>query len=87
MKSESLFHTLCYQTQMGNVYPEKANLSCMPQRSRWSSIKVTGDLSVATKKKQQNGLQNHFPRGGKSWHPDTQGWHLPPHATSCLRVC
>ena len=51
---------------MDNVCPEETELSSMSQGSRLSSIKVSGDpSSVATKKKQQHGLQKHFPRGGK----------------------
>ena len=60
---------------------ERANLSSMPQRSRLSSINVSGDLSVATKKKEQNRLQNIFPGVKKSWRPYTRGRNLPPHAT------
>ena len=63
-KSKSLCHTLYYQNQMDNLFPETA-LSGMSQRSGCSSIKISGDLSFATKKIQQNRLQKHFLRSGK----------------------
>jgi len=46
---------------------EKNDLSCMSQGPRFSSITISGVLSIAIKKKQQNKLQKNlnFPRGGK----------------------
>ena len=65
---------------MDSVCPEKTERSRMSQRSRLNLTKVSGDLSFDIKKNQQYRLQKHFLRGGKSWHPDTQGWHVPPHS-------
>ena len=59
-KSKSLVHTPCYQNQIDNVCPEKTELSSVSQRSRSSSIKVSGDLSFDIKKKEQYRLQKHF---------------------------
>ena len=52
---------------------KKTELCSMSQRSKWSSIKISGDLSFATKKKQQNRLQTHFLRGGKTLAPSYPG--------------
>ena len=52
----------------------------MSQRPRLSSVKMSGDLSLAAKKKLQSKLQKNFPWVvAKSRHPLSQGWHLPPH--------
>ena len=58
---------------------EKNEVLSMPQRQMFSSIEISGDASLATKKKQQNKVQKKFPGVAKRWHPVTQGWHLPPH--------
>ena len=81
-KSESIFHTLCYQSQMDYVCPEKIELSSMSQRSGWSSIKISGDLSFATKEKAAKQTAKIFFRGGKSWRIPTHGGichPMPPH--------
>ena len=51
IKSESLFHTLCYHNQM--CLQEKIELSSISQRPRLGSTNISGDLSLATKMKQQ----------------------------------
>ena len=50
-ESEGLFHSVRYQNQI--YMQEKIELSSMSQRPRVNSTKILGDLSVATKKKQQ----------------------------------
>jgi len=72
--------------QRENVCPEKTILSHTSQRSGLSSIKSPGDLSFATKKKQQNKLQEQFLRGGKKLAPAIQGWQLLPYVTPWLRA-
>ena len=47
----------------------KTELSSISLRSGCSSIKISGDISFATKKRQQNGLQKHFLRGDKKLAP------------------
>ena len=62
---------------------EKNEVLSVPHRPRLKSIKISGDLSIATK---QNKLQKYFPRGGKKlafcypgvafatpWHPMATG--------------
>ena len=48
---------------------KKTALSSVSQGSRWSSIKISGDLSFATKKKQEIRFQKHFPNGGNELAP------------------
>ena len=48
---------------------EKNEVLRMPQGRRFSSIEISGDLSLATRKKEQNKLQTNFPGMAKRWHP------------------
>ena len=55
-----------------------------------SSIKISGNISFATKKKQQNRLQKQIFKGGKKLVPCYPGMAIatpchpmPPHATPC----
>ena len=60
---------------------EKNKVLSMSQGGWFSLIEVSGDLSLATRKTEQNQLQKNFPGIAKRWRPVTQGWHLPPHAS------
>ena len=71
MKSKSLFHTLCCQTQLDTVCPGKLTfLVCHNDQGRAQS--KFQEISPLLQKKTQNRLQKNFPRGGKSWRPATR---------------
>ena len=60
-----LISYLSYHNHKDNVCIGKNELSSMSQRPRLGSIKISGDLSLAAKKKQQDKFQTYFARGGK----------------------
>ena len=67
-----------------NCMQEKAEFSCKFQRPTLISTKILGDLSLATKIKQQKiTIENckQILRGGKKMVSCCPGGQLPPHAT------
>ena len=76
MNSESLFHTQCYQNRV-NVCPQKLNFLVWHKDQGEAPSKFQ-ETTLLTKKKQQNRVQKHFPRGGKMLATSYPGWHLPP---------
>ena len=67
-----------------NCMQEKTEFSCKLERPTLISTKLLGDLSLATKIKQQKATIKKCKKilkGGQKWHPVAQGWHLPSYAT------
>ena len=57
---------------------ERIEFSCMPQGPRLISIKILGDLSLATKTKQQYKIARKFSGEAKRWHSVAQGASATP---------
>ena len=60
---------------------EKIEFSSMLERPRLISSKILGDVSLATKIKQQQKISRKFSGVLKRWHPVAQGCSCHPMAT------
>ena len=86
-KSESFFRNSCFHNGMDNLCVSKIELSSLSHGPKLCSKKVSGDLFLAIKIKQQKNIAKSFPGVAKSWrYLVVQRWQLPPHATLWLRA-
>ena len=82
MRAYSIFYVITIKCI--SFMQEKTEFSCMSQRPRLISTKMLGDLSLATKVKQQKTTIKNCKKilsGGKKMASCCPGGHLPPHAT------